>query len=335
MGVEIEWANGSGSPARVGNADWVKAPDHVEVAREINRRRRLVYAGENSTLDDDFLATKFISAAKVAALRNEFAGLLSPAGGCLGGDPPTPTSMRWLWPEADADENKPLTAASPPPSGEVNFFAKMNGGTGWTDSLSGVTFVRAVHTNELRWACEKLSRGRWEVPIYWPNGIFSAVPDSPWTTDAIGNNGTHELRSIGAAVIITDPPTPLGPADVTVRTSSKFCITADVNCTVEIYRCKRPIDFYNDLPTWNTFAPSVPSAWETPGCGSAADRAFVGSLSLTAGVEGTLTGSAVAGAIQAMIDGEPQNFMVRRSDTDWATITITGRLVADFDLDLL
>jgi hypothetical protein len=101
--------------------------------------------------------------AGVVALRDEFTAGTSPIHaplGGLGGHPPSPSHMRWLWPEADADEDKPITLADPPPAGEVNFFAKMNGTGSWTDLIPAGTWLRALHLNKLRWSCETLRRGR-------------------------------------------------------------------------------------------------------------------------------------------------------------------------------
>ena len=136
--MTILWQNGTGDPKRVGGDDWAKDEDFVEIVEQINRRRLLEYRAADAALDDPFDPALWMRAPSVSALRYEFTGnnLVHPPVGGLGGQPPTPSYMRWLWPEADADEDKPITLASPPPEGEVNFFAKMNGTGSWTDAIA-------------------------------------------------------------------------------------------------------------------------------------------------------------------------------------------------------
>ena len=55
---------------------------------------------------------------------------------------------------------------------------------------------------------------------------------------------------------------------------------------------------------------------------------------MTADEDNYISGSAVAGALQTMIDGAEQNFMIRRSDTGPETIMITGRMEIEFDLNV-
>ena len=54
---------------------------------------------------------------------------------------------------------------------------------------------------------------------------------------------------------------------------------------------------------------------------------------MTANVTGQLSNAALTTAVQAMIDGAEQNFLVRRSDTGYETIGISGELIVEFDLD--
>jgi hypothetical protein len=55
---------------------------------------------------------------------------------------------------------------------------------------------------------------------------------------------------------------------------------------------------------------------------------------LTAGVPNSLTGQAVADALQVMVDGGPSvsNFLVRRLDENFDNVATTG--CVDVDLDL-
>jgi len=110
-------------------------------------------------------------------------------------------------------------------------------------------------------------------------------------------------------------------------------ITTDTDCTVEAYRCKRPIDFVTDPPTWNEYDPSASAGWATPGGTGAADAVLIGSVTLTANAPGSISNTALQSALQAMVDGAEQNFLLRRSDTGVETIAITASLTVEFDLN--
>jgi len=43
--------------------------------------------------------------------------------GCLGGSPASPSSMKWLWPEAGADYGKEISYAVTPPEGKVSIWS--------------------------------------------------------------------------------------------------------------------------------------------------------------------------------------------------------------------
>ena len=333
------WTYGDGDPKRVTAACRVRAIDFAEIAQQVNRRRRLVYLAEDGDLADPYVAHAWVHASAVTALWAPFTSdppmLVVPVAGGLGGDPPTPASMRWLWPEADADEDKPISLDDPPPAGEVNFFAKMNGSdpANWTEPVVLHQPIRTVHLNELRWAIEHLVRGRWRWPIYPVDGLLSLLPDMPWISDCIANNGTDELRSLGPVLIRSADALPLGLSDVTVR-SARLELTTDVDCTVEVYRCLRPIDWDPaDLPTWNQYDPSANLAWQTPGGLGAADAQYIGQVALTADVPGTISNATLTAAVQAMIDGAPQNWLFRRADPSPHIVGFAVNLEADFDVN--
>jgi len=328
-----------GTAGRVTAADFVHDADFQEICAAVNRRRLLVYLGRQD-FSGDFQADTWIEpdpigTACVNDLRTNIdSTILLPAVGGLGGVPASPSDMDWLWPLADSDENKVIVKTSPGPQ-KVSFFEKMNSGSNWTDSaLADTTWIKDVHLNELRWSIETLVRGRWKMPIYFSAGILSILPDDPWIGEGIANNGTDELRSLGFALIYTDDSPPRGLQDVTVRSSSRIYLTADADCQVDVYRCRRQLDYISNPPTWNEYDPDGGLAWQIAGCGGADDRQYIDSLSLTADVEGSITGSNVAAALQAMIDGAEQNIMLRRADTGPLTVGVTGRIMIEFDIDV-
>ncbi|MHC4981555.1 MAG: hypothetical protein ACYTF6_00090 [Planctomycetota bacterium] len=342
MTYTASWNNANAQGRLDAGQHTIRLSDASELAAAINRRRLLTYQTQQD-FSSEISAGKYVRQSTVAgATAPPFDNLrasldekvLSAPTGTLGGTPPTPTTMAWLWPLADADENK-IIVVSEPDDQQVSLFEKLNGSSDWTDPTltAGATSVRAVHFNELRQTAEWLRRGSWELPVYFAGGLFSILPDTPWITDAIANNGADELRTVGYAVIRTGESPQRGLANATLRPSSYLQITADVDCSVEIYRCLRSIDFINDPPTWNEYDPSASGAWATPGGTGSGDAVLIGSMALTADVPGQLSTSALASALQAMVDGAEQNYLLRRSDTGPETITIEGVLVVKFDLN--
>ncbi len=327
--------------ARVTAADFVVGEHFREICTAINRRRLITYQNQQTFTapfqDDSWVVPDPIDEATSPPydnLRSNIASkILSPPLGIFGGEPPTPSAMDWLWPFG-GDENKKIVSGAVEPEGdEVGLYQKLNGTNHWTDAnLTGTTFIRTVHLNELRKVIEWIKRGRWGLPIYFSAGIISILPDMPWIPEAIANNGTEELRSLGFIIIRTVETPVRGPVDVTVRSSSRLYLTAESECDVDVYRVKREIDFASDPPTWNDYDPSEGGSWALAGCSGASDRAFIGSMSLVSYVENSITGSNVAAAFQAMIDGEEQNVMIRRSDVTPYNIGVTGRIVIEFDL---
>lgn len=336
------WANSNAQGRLEAGVHSIRDDDPAELAEAVNRRRRLVYL-----LGQDFSsqigASKDVRAATVATqtpppfrnLRENITEkILSPAIGGLGGTPSTPQAMDWLWPVGGGDENKVLVA-SDPDTGQVGLMEKLNGTQDWTDpTITGEqTFVRAIHFNELRQAIEWIVRGRWRLPVYLVGGIWSYLPNTPWIGDSIANSGTDDLRSVGFVVARTADTPALGLTGLTVRSATGLDVTADTDCQVAVYRCLREIDFAADPPTWNEYDPSASGAWATPGGTGSGDADYLGSLDLTADVTAQLSNAALTSAVQAMIDGAEQNFLIRRSDTGPETVGMLVELVVEFDLD--
>jgi len=338
------WSNGNAQGLLEPTVYFIKLSDAEEVADAVNRRRLLTYQAQqdfSSQVNSGAYVRHSIVANASAPPFDNFRDALSQkilnaTTGGMGGTPPTPASMDWLWPETGTDENKIIVSgAAGVGEGQVGLFQKLNGTNHWTDATltAGQTAIRAVHFNELRQAVQWIRRGRWELPIYFAAGIISPLPDTPWIGEAIANNGTHELRSTGFLVIrVADSPA-RGLVNVTVRSSSYLQITADADCTVAVYHCLRPLGFDADRPTWNEYDPSASAGWAAPGGTGGGDATPIGSIGLTADVPGNLSNVALTAALQTMIDGGEQNLLIRRSDTGSATIAVTGKVIIEFDLD--
>ena len=335
------WTNGNFNGRLEPAEHFIRDDDAAELAAAVNRRRRLIYLPEQD-FSEQIAPGLGVRAATVALQEpppfKNFRGavaedILVPALGGLGGDPATPAGMEWLWPVGDQDENKVIVVRDAG-AGQVALMEKLNGGDDWTDPAIGAgAGVRTVHFNELRQSVECISRGRWRLPIYFSGGIFSLLPDTPWIGDSIANNGADELRSIGLVLARTADAPPLGLTGVTVRSSTRLIVTADLDCQVQLFHCLRPIDYLNDPPTWNQYAPLADLDWSTPGGMGAGDADEIGTLDLTAGVPGEISCAALVSAVQALIDGAEQNVLIRRGNTGYETIGIAGELVVEFDLD--
>jgi len=330
------WSNGTDGRLSAG-VHVISLTDGTEVAEAINRRRLLIGHDEED-FSSHLASGKYVKAATLATITEPFENLrealddtiLTPGIGFLGGGcVSAPSDFAWLWPVADGNENDELT--------RVLLFSKLNGGDDWTDPTptAGQTGIKAVHFNELRQVVEWIRRGRWEADIYFFGGIFSAAPDSTWAPWSVANNGTHELRSVGCTSIRNDETPPRGLTNLTVRSSSKIRITVDTACSLGVYHCLRDVPCSEETgPTWNEYDWAAGKAWAAPGGLGPGDSSYIGSMSgLGAGETGEISGEDVASAFQDMVDGAEQNFLVRRTDTGPETITITGEIIVEFDLD--
>jgi len=338
------WSNGNPQGRVDAGCHSVRLSDGQELAAGINRRRLLVYQSEqqfSSHLQSGAYLRKSTVATSSAPPFDSFrlnltGSILSPSVGGLGGTPPTPAAMDWLWPISGADENKVLVSgAGGVEEGQVGLLQKINGTGHWTDPtlLAGQTPIRAVHFNELRQAIEWIRRGRWRLPIYLAAGIFSALPETPWTGGGVANNGTDELRALGYAVVRLEETPSKGLNNATVRSASGLKITADSDCTVGAYHCLRPVDWQSDPPTWNEYDPSADETWATAGGFGAEDSTYLGSVDLEADQPGVISNSSLSAALQAMINGSRQHFLFCRADTGTATVGLTAEVTVEFDID--
>jgi len=244
--------------------------------------------------------------------------------------PTNPQTIQWLWPLADGDADKPITSVTPAPQGCVNLFAKLNGGTTWSDGPLGPgSPARAIHVNEMRQALTLLRRGRWRLPVFLNVGILSTAPNTHWFGGSVAHSGSNELRGLGRIWPFRDGR---GLTDVTVRSASVE-ITAELACGVQILRCLRPIDYENDQPTWNKYLPAAGVAWGAPGGMGAGDSVDIASTNVTPPATSVATSANLATIVQSVINGGPPGFMFRRTDSGPEVIDFTATVVVEFDLN--
>lgn len=331
MSYTANWTDGSRLQAAV-NA--VRDDHFIELGDAVNRRKMLAYQGATnfagSVVAQQLIHTVPLTTIRAALLND----VLLPPAGVLGGQPSSPTSMQWLWPVADGDENQVIVPAGAG-TGQVNLLIKTLGSSTWTDGIvtSARTPIRAPHVNELRACLERVTRGRWRMPLYMSAGMLSTTPDTGWPGGYISNVGPAELRGLAFGCLrFPDAPQP-GLGGVSVRASSSLAIYADIACQVQVYRCLQPVDYYNNLPSWNCYDPAGGRAWATPGGTGSGDAVFIGTVACPANGTGTLTGANLATALQAMVDGAEQSFLFRRYDVAAGTVYLEQDIIVEFDLD--
>lgn len=328
MSYDPNWENPSSGQRVVARQNNVMLCDVREFAPAINRRRLLMYLSQGGYYGRS-AAGEFIRVDPLVAcspngdsgIRDGIASLIDLQSGMSGVTPSAEWAYNWLWPVADSDENKIIGYQD---DGQfVNIFARLNDGTGLTDSGAGVgSYIRAAHVNEMRQMIEWLRRGRMLSKIHLPIGIVSMYPDEPWVGGLLGNTGDDELLTIGYANLCDAADPAHGLANVNCLASSRITITAEYNCTVEAYHYTRPIDMSQYDHTWNSLG------------GGLCDAVLLGSATLQAGVAGNVSGQAVSNALNAIASGGgPAYFLLRRSDPSYETMYVQATVTAEFDLN--
>ena len=110
-------------------------------------------------------------------------------------------------------------------------------------------------------------------------------------------------------------------------------ITADTDCTIEVYHCLRPINFFDNRPTWNEYDPDSSTSWSSPGGLGTGDSVYAGSVELIADTPGSFSSTGLTDALQEMVDGAERTFLLRRSDTGGFGVGTTANVTIEFDLD--
>ncbi len=304
MAYNPSWSTGTGGRIVSPNHS-IHLVDAEEIGDALDRRRRIAF-WSGFDFSADLFAGAYVKGSTFGSFRSKIVSDVWGANyGALGGSPPTPLAVDWVWPIDDGDKGTKLTGAF--------VFDKLNGTGSWGSSVAAKASIEALDINELRQVIEWTRDGDWELPNYNTAGILSSVPDTPWIGDVIANDGVDELQSVGWAVVHFDDK---GIQNATARSSS-IVVSVDTACTVQVYHVDKYVDFDNP-PSWNSFGGLT-------GCTS------IGSASCSPGSPGTISGASTA--LQNMIDGSYQNFLFRRSDTGVETITFSAVFHANFTLD--
>jgi hypothetical protein len=333
MSYTPSWSNGTAG-VLIGTTHSPQLSDLSELADAINRRRQIMYIASqdfsSALVPNSYIRNLAIAHAVAPPFHNFRTNIVF-----VLLDSTSPWTRQWLWPIADADENKPiLPCSAPAPAGYVALFDKLNSSPFWTDAnlTAGRIPVRAVHINELRQAIGMLTRGRWQLLADSISGMYSYLPDARWAGGIIANDGEDELRAIYHTNlnIVGQGGVMLGLSNVTIRPSTCMKLTADYDCQIELYVCHRNVDVDNDPASWNEW--SEGNAWASPG--GLGDSTLITSLTMQARQEQTITGPAFAGILNGMIQGDPQRFIIRRSDVSGQSVSIPAlSLVVEFDVD--
>ena len=159
MSYNASWSNGT-SGVLIPGVHSPMLSDISEIADAINRRRLLMGLAaqdfSSALVPNSYVSNLALANAVAPPFYNFRTNIIY-----VMLNNSSPWMFKWLWPFADADQNKPiLPAPAPVPPGYVSLYDKLNGTAFWTDGnlTTGVTPVRAVHVNELRQAISFLIR---------------------------------------------------------------------------------------------------------------------------------------------------------------------------------
>jgi hypothetical protein len=261
--------------------------------------------------------------------------------------PTNPTSMVWLWPLADADENKTIvTWLGSPSATQVGLYNRLNGGSTWTDYNLDVGALvtqdaRAVHVNELRLALEWLRRCRWTMPVYGWYGLVNSMSGTPWMSGIFGADGANDVRAVFGPRLHIEHPNglPLGLHNVRPLSAS-LSLTSSQSCVVEVRQILRPITIgVNGMASWDFHNNATQSPWAQGGATGPGDSEVVcGPISMTANVPLVLDIHNTAGWLtmwQSMLDqNSPPYFLIRRLDTGPTLMNLSNASVTlDFELN--
>ncbi|MCG3180551.1 MAG: hypothetical protein BIFFINMI_02913 [Phycisphaerae bacterium] len=330
MSYATSWTNQDAS-GHVSAGGWIAAADVSELGAAVDRRIRLMFDPNGDW------------PSQIAATGGEWitAGPLETARGVLADAVPTTsyfahdsgweqlnTLCSWLWPQADADENKAIVNSSSPGGGEVSFFGKLNGGTTWTGELSGAR-PAAAPINELRDAARMLRRGRYTLWVGDGGAAKAskALPGGLWLPPAVARDGDDEMHSWfgGRDWLWVDDGEDgwLGPRgqSVTVLESSRLRLKPlGSNRKVKVYH-SRYVD--PDGFTW--------------AAGQAATGDHITDLELTNNTWTEYGSEALTGLLQEMADGgaEPSFKLAPDEATGWGDdpTHIAVEVVVEFELD--
>lgn len=346
MSYSPGWTN-QDSNGHVAAGGWIAAADVNELEAAMNRRHRLmVNPAGDWPLDFDVAAGQAAMAAAIQAARDGADSLL-PAGGFFShasGWWQLSTYAWWLCPQGGTDEDKFIVPdARPPGPGEVGFFAKLNGATGWTDAPASGGPIRAVHVNELRDAAALLRRGRFVLRVGDGGDAKAsrALPGGLWYPPAVARDGTDAMHSwFGGRDWLWTSDGGAGwlgtrDAGVTVRSSMIRLKPAGADVKLKLYHCKRAVNAANF--SWTQYDAAAGLNWASAGGTGAADATHLADLELTADTWTEHSDATLAAVLQQMADGDAEpSFMIAPDEqTGWGSnpTHVQIEVVLDFELD--
>jgi len=346
MSYTTHWTH-QDAQGHVNAGDWIAAADVSELGPAINRRLKIHYnPGGVWPMSTAVAPGDWAEASPLIAARSAIEALV-PAGAYFlhaGGWGQLSTLTYWLYPEAGADEDKLIVRDSKPPdAGEVGFFAKLNGGSGWTGSLTGQA-IRAVHVNEPRDAIRLLRRGRFKLRVSDGGDAKASrsLPGGLWYPPAVARDDEDEMHSWfgGRTWLFASDGAGgsfgLRTANVTVRDTSVMRfkpVGSDVKA--KLYHCMRNVN--TSSFSWTEYDAAAQLSWSSPGGVGGADSAHLVDLDLTNNTWTEFSGSTLTALLQDMVDAsaEPTFMMTPDEETGWGDdpTHIEVELTLDFELD--
>jgi hypothetical protein len=343
MSYTPHWTNQDGN-GQVSAGQFIRAVDVNELESAIDRRLKAMFdpgsPGCPWPLDFAVAPGAAIASSTRTAMRTGFDALL-PYGQYLvhdAGWEQLSMHCRWLYPVSGADEDKIIVRDSKPPvEGEVGFFAKLNGGVGWT---SGPGEVAAVCINEPRGAAAMLSRGRYLFRAGDGGSAKAsrALPGGLWYPPAVARDGADELHSWfgGRQWLWPSDGTEgwFGPRgqDLAVRSATMRLLPQGGDARIRLYHCLRNVNAADF--SWTEYDAQAELSWASPGGDGSGDAEHIADFALLDNQWITHDLTDLAADMFAG-QAEPTFMIAPDEQTGWPDepTHVQVELVIDFDLD--
>ena len=324
MVYNYSWTTQDSEGKVTAGKDYASRLNLQELATAIKRRLKLCFVNK-----PDCLTVKYISSGDLAQMENLITDILDQPAFTGGLYDSKPFSMRWINPLPDTNSNKLLTSSIS--NDRLCIYELVNGRDQFTRALDFENKIRALHINELRKVVEILRMGCWQSTVSFMSGIFTDDKDFPFAESVICNNNDLEIRAIGRTALHDTEGN--GLSNVTIRPESSMQFSTSEDCKIAVYRCKRRVDVYLNQPTWNQYNPEENLNWSTPGGLGESDAELIGTGTISGLTPITFSGTIVQQTLQAIANGAPCNFIVKRLDTGSEFINVSGCINAYWEIN--
>ena len=313
----MSWAQ-ENATGQLDTSHFARAEDVTELYTELNRRR-VIYFNDSVPV---VAPSGYITAGRLVDLREDVLDLLPQSY--------LRDNMRWVWPLADADENKLLVANSSSDPAEVGLLEKIGSPSNeWIRDPAAPDPIHAEDINELRLALERVCRVKTIECAHNTASISTNPTNMSFPDLMVSNNASEEVRAIGQLVMRSGtPPQGMGPS-VTVLDNSTLEVFSDEACTLDIYHVATELDYDGSYPTWDDATDSL--SW-TGGLGLGAT--LLTQIGCTANDWTEINFTGLVALLQSSADNDTLlNFLFVSPGSLSALATLDLRLTAFYQLN--